>query len=115
MAFELILVDAESQDFSVQRLAGNSQLGNCAPLGPRFCSRETLAVVSLFMDQLRTTSAARQRHPESDPDSSSVAQLLPSRLRNRLRRECDEFFARTRCDELANGARLPVGFAAPIY
>jgi len=84
-------------------------------VGPEMLPRETLAVVSLFMDQLRTTSAARQRHPESDPDSCSVAQLLPSRLRNRLRRECDEFFARTRCDELANGARLPVGFAAPIY
>jgi hypothetical protein len=28
MAFELILVDAETQDFSVQRLTGNSQLGS---------------------------------------------------------------------------------------
>ena len=77
--------------------------------------RALYAALDMQMDQPRTTSAARQRHPESDPDSCSVAQLLPSRLRNRLRRECDEFFARTRCDELANGARLPVGFAAPIY
>jgi hypothetical protein len=30
MAFELILVDAENREFSVQRLAGNSQLGSCS-------------------------------------------------------------------------------------
>ncbi len=48
MAFELILVDAETRDFSVQRLAGNSQLGSC----PRWARDSTPALRERFFDRL---------------------------------------------------------------
>ena len=48
MAFELILVDAETQDFSVQRLAGNSQLGSC----PRWARDSAPALRERLFDDL---------------------------------------------------------------
>ena len=47
MAFELILVDAETEDFSVRRLAGNSQLGSC----PRWARDSTPALCERFFDR----------------------------------------------------------------
>ena len=75
---------------------------------------ETLAVVSLSMNQLKTTSAARHNVIPIDPDRCSVAQLF-TRLRKQIAKGMREiFFARTWRDELANAARLPVGIAAAI-
>lgn len=48
MAFELILVDAETHDFSVQRLAGNSQLGSC----PRWARDSAPTLRERFFDHL---------------------------------------------------------------
>jgi hypothetical protein len=61
MAFELILVDAETLDFSVQRLAGNSQLAS----GARWARDSTPALGERFFDHLPLAIFER-RHQWSD-------------------------------------------------
>ena len=61
MALELILVDAETQDFSVQRLAGNSQLGSC----PSRARDSAPALRERFFDHLPLAILER-RHQWSD-------------------------------------------------
>jgi hypothetical protein len=83
MAFELIPIDAETQDFSVQRLAGNSQLGSC----PRWARDSAPALRERFLDHLPLAICERWHQSDdrtdAGPDSgvrhiSSTDNVAPS-------------------------------------
>jgi hypothetical protein len=60
-SFEAILVDAETHDFPVKRLAGNSQLGGC----PRWARDSAPALRERFFDHLPLAIFER-RHQRND-------------------------------------------------